>query len=436
MAKSKLILVPSISMDDNKKKNRNENELIRLPKISREYLDSTIELDPTIGIEIYSDTGNTETRINGSKLLKVFKAFTKDIQDCREKNMTDEELTRIGFVTTKTFDKVIGATKKNSIWVADDINDTVIGADPEFLLFDDSGKVIRANNVLSFTGELGCDGAMAEVRPKPAIKPEELVDNISKILHNKDITNLISKYNWVAGCYHKDKSRDYPIGGHIHIGNPVQITTMDINNRLSFFKVFNKIIDELLAVPMTKIDGAFYGAARRTKCTMGKYGYYGEWRTCNGRLEHRTLSGMWLMHPTLATCVLGTAKAIIDEVFRLVVNNKFDMKYIFPSNFNEVDVWHPVFNGWKKIPLTVDIGCTSDSKYMIESLNKSNASKINPQFVKTWHKRMKKLSTYGEYAEYIDGFAEMLKINHKEYNKFDKTLQKNWIEGKKFIIDL
>ena len=437
MARSKLILVPSTKMDGNKKEGRQEHNLIRLPKVSREYLDSTIKIDPTIKLELYSDTGSTETRINSSKLLTVFKAFAGDIKRCKDKGMTPEELVRVGFVTTSTFNKIAGSEllKENSIWVANDINDTVIGADPEFLLFDKDGGVIRANNVLSYHSALGCDGAMAEVRPKPAIQPEGLVKNISEILHNKNLTDPIKQYNWIAGCYHKDQSRDYPIGGHIHIGNPIQIANMGNNDRMAFFNVLNKIIDELLAVPMIKIDGAFYGAARRTKCTMGKYGYYGEWRPCDGRLEHRTLSGMWLMHPTLATCVLGTVKAIIDEVFRLVTDSKFDINYMFPDKLKGVDLWHPDFKEWKSIPLAIDMGCTADSKYMTEALHKSNASKISIQFIKNWHKRMKGLSTYETYAKYIDGLAEMLKINHKEYNRFDKSIQKNWIEGKKFIVD-
>lgn len=435
MAKSKLVLVPSSSMDSNKKGDRREDTLIRLPKISREHLDSVISIDPSTKLELYSNTGNTKNRINTSKLLSVFRAFSKDIRGCRDKGMSSEDLLHVGFVTTSTFNKIAGNPEKNKVWVAKDINDTVIGADPEFLLFDDDGNVIRANNVLSYNGMLGCDGAMAEVRPEPAIEPEELVRNISEIFHNQDITSPIIQYKWVAGCYHKDQSRDYPVGGHIHIGNPIQITDMNSEDRGLFFRVLNKTIDELLAIPMTKIDGAYFGSSRRTKCTMGKYGYYGEWRTCNGRLEHRTLSGMWLMHPTLATCVLGTTKAIIDEVFNLVLENKFCMNYIFPDNLKGRDLWHPDFEEWKNIPLAMDIGCVASSRYMAESLNNSNAGKINALFVKDWHKKMKRLSTYKTYAKYIDGLAEMLKINHSEYDKFDKTIQKNWIEGKKFIVD-
>lgn len=429
MAKAKLILLPSNSMDSNKKKDRDENELIRLPKSSRERLGSTIP------VEVYSDTNDTENRIRSAQLLNIFEAFIKDIKDCKDKNMTPEELSRVGFVTTKTFKKIVKDTEKNSIWVANEIHDTVIGADPEFLLFDQNGDVVRANNVLSYYGELGCDGAMAEVRPKPAIKPEELISNILEILKNVDLTNPISSYNWIAGCYYKDNVRDYPIGGHIHIGNPIQITKLDAEKRESFFKVLNKILDELLAIPMVKIDGSVHGSARRTQCAMGKYGYYGGWRPCDGRLEHRTLSGLWLMHPTLATCVLGTVKAIIDEVFHLVINYDLDMNYIFPDKLKGSNLWSDNFKNWKDIPLALDMGCISDSSYMIDFLHKSNASRITHSFVNNWHKKMKSLSTYNTYAKYIDGFAEMLRVGHKEYNQFDKTLQKNWLEGKKFIID-
>ena len=436
MARSKLVLIPSSSMDNNKKKGREEHDLIRLPKISREYLDTIIKIDPTIQVELYSDKGNTETRINSSKLLNIFKAFSEDIKECKNKGMTEDELLHVGFVTNKTFNKITENSKENNIWVADDINDTVIGADPEFLLFDNDNNVIRANNVLSYHGKLGCDGAMAEVRPDPAIKPEELVKNISEIFHNEAVTNSILNYKWVAGCYHKDQMRDYPIGGHIHIGNPIQITNMSDDDRVSSFKVLNKIIDELLAIPMIKIDGAAYGSARRTKCVMGKYGYYGGWRTCNGRLEHRTLSGMWLMHPTLATCVLGTIKAITDEAFSLILDHKFDMGYILPDEFKHNNLWDNTFEKWEEIPLAVDMRCTITSKSMIDYLHNSNASRINASFIKKWHMKMKTLSTYKTYAKYIDGLAEMLKINHEEYNKFDKTLQKNWLEDKKFIITL
>jgi hypothetical protein len=430
MSRAKLILVPSVKMDSNKKEDRNEHGLVRMSKAVRDVL----EFDKSV--EIYPETKNADERLGGSMLLDIFQAFSEDLRKARESGLSEEEMKRVGFVTTKTFQKITGNQEpkiSKNIWISDDVSDTVIGADPEFLLFDTDNNIIRANNVLGYHGPLGCDGAMAEVRPKPAISPESLTENIRILLADTQYTDNIKAYKWVAGCYFKDNNRDYPIGGHIHIGNPVKIARINIERRSDFFKAFNKILDELLSIPMIKIDGADLGGARRTGCTMGKYGYFGELRTDKGRLEHRTLSGMWLMHPVLSTLVLGTAKAIIDEVYRHVADNKFDLEYMFPSGLRGAHIWSADFSRWQDIPLVKDIGCVLPSTDMIELLHKSAAAKITTKFLNTWHSRMKSLSTYKMYSKYIDGLREVLKNSTKAFHDYDKGLQKNWLEGAKFL---
>ena len=430
MSRVKLVLVPSTKMDSNKKDGRNEHGLVRMSKIARDNMGFDKK------VEIYPETESVEKRIGGSMLLDIFQAFSEDIKKIRESGASEEEMTRIGFVTTKTFQKITGEQEpkiRRDIWISDDINDTVIGADPEFLLFDQENNIIRANNVLSYHGPLGCDGAMAEVRPKPAISPEALTENIRVLLADNQYTNSIKNYRWVAGCYFKDNNRDYPIGGHIHIGNPVKIARISPDRRGDFFKSFNKIIDELLSIPMIKIDGADQGGARRIGCTMGKYGYFGELRTDKGRLEHRTLSGMWLMHPVLSTLVLGTVKAIIDEVYRHVADNDFDLDYMFPSKLRGAHIWDADFARWQEIPLVKDIGCVLPSSDMIELLHKSSSARISTKFLNNWHNRMKNFSTYKMYSKYIDGLREVLKNSTKTFHEYDKELKKNWLEGAKFL---
>jgi hypothetical protein len=429
MAREKLILVPSTKMDDNKKEDRNENGLVRMSKATRQNMgfDDTVEL--------YPDTKSTEKRLKGAMLLTIFQAFALDLKKLKADGMSEEDLKRVGFVTTKTFRKVTGTTAKKSgnIWITDHIADTVIGTDPEFLLFDSEGGVVRANNVLGYHGAIGCDGAMAEVRPQPAIHPEELVANITKLFKNKKLIKAIDPYNWMAGCYYKDSARDYPIGGHIHIGNPIKVARMPSDKRVNFFKAFNKILDEMLAIPMIKIDGSSLGRARRTECKMGKFGYFGEFRTCNGRLEHRTLSGMWLMHPLLAKLVFGCAKAVIDEVFRHVADKNYKPTYMFPKKLESAQVWRADFDQWGQIPLCKDLGCIKPSRDMIELLHKSAATKITLAYLKAWYGRMRKLSTYSQYAYYIDGLYEILKNNTKAFADFDKKIQSNWLGGASFL---
>ena len=431
MSRERLVLIPSELMDNNSKKDRNENGLVRMSKAARENMGFENQ------VEVYPDTDEAEKRMKGSILLKIFHAFGEDIKKLAgNKKLTKEEFLRIGFVTTKTFRKVTDgsqAKQHKDIWIANDVNDTVIGADPEFLLFDDKGNVVRANNVLGYQGMLGCDGAMAEIRPKPAIAPETFIDNIRSIFEDQNLTAPIKPYDWRAGCYYKDSVRDYPIGGHLHIGNPSQIANLSLDKRERFFKIFNKIMDELLSIPMIKIDGTSLGKARRTECANGKYGYFGELRLCNGRLEHRTLSGLWLMHPKLSLCVIGTAKAIIDEVYRLVSHNSFGEEYMFPAALLSTPLWIPSFDRWHVSQLATDMGCVTPSGIMIELLHNSAATKIDKAYLKAWHNKMKKLSTYSVYAKHIDELYDILSHNTETFDKFDKSLQKNWIEKSEFI---
>jgi hypothetical protein len=185
---------------------------------------------------------------------------------------------------------------------------------------------------------------------------------------------------------------------------------------------------------MIKIDGEAQGSTRRTKCAIGKYGYFGEFRTCNGRLEHRTLSGMWLMHPKLSTLVFGTAKAIIDEVYKLVADNKFSMDYMFPRRLRSKGLWSEEFDGWGEIPLLGDIGCVKPSKDMINYLHTSNPSLINAKFLKSWNTHMQGLSTYPKYNRYIDGLYEVLRKTPKTFELYEKDLRKNWIDGAEFLV--
>jgi len=323
-----------------------------------------------------------------------------------------------------------------------------MGSDPEFLLFEkDEDRIIPAANKLGHVGELGSDGAMAEIRPKPTTTVEGHIHNIENILrHNKYIKD-IKDYRWMAGCYYKDNMRDYPIGGHIHIGNPVKIAKLPQKEKYAFFRVVNKILDELLAIPMTKLDGNDEGSKRRTDCRMsvhGGYGFFGEWRPCEGRLEHRTLSGMWLTHPSIARAVLGTAKAIIDEIFMLVSHNKFNLKYMClycgAEGGNDLEVnkkmWKPGFDGWRKVGLAKDMQCITPSDRIITCLNESKPSRINGAYLKNWLNRMKEFSTYKDNAHYIDGLHEILKLSAKQLKEYDRDIQNNWVKQNKFLVEV
>lgn len=432
--RKKLILVVSERMNDNKKPDRNEHGLIRMSATARKNMG-------------FDDT--VEVSAKKAMALDIFHAFTADIKALKASgDYTAEELRRVGFVTQDTFDHITAGTSPKNVWISDTVEEpTTMGADPEFLLFRNDDRIVHANSVMLKDGPIGCDGAMAEVRPDPAKTANGLVKNISKIFSNKSLTENIEDFRWMAACYYKNTSRDYPVGGHLHLGNPTKISSMRASDRDLFFAVLNKILDELLAVPMSRLDGTEPGSCRRTKCGMvlgggNGYGYFGEWRKCQGRLEHRTLSGMWLMHPSIAKAVFGVARAIVDEVYRKVDEHGYEMNYICPgcdsSMFAEKgkgSAWKNGFDGWKDLPLLRDMGCVRSSAEINKFLNTCSAAAINKSFLNKWFELLRSFSTYRDNSDCIRALREILSVPVKEINGFDKQIQKNWLSGNKFIVD-
>ena len=436
--KKKLVLIPSKSMDSNKKEERNESGLIRMAASARNFMDFDEKQ-----VEIWT-AGENERKT--AVLLDIFHAFSVDVKKAKELvrkgDLKPNDLNRIGFVTTKMYNRITGGELDTNIWVSTGVHDTVIGADPEFLLFNDDGDVVHANGIMVKEGVIGCDGAMAEVRPKPSTSPAGLVANIRSAFSNKSLTDAISGFEWRAGCYYRNSKRDYPMGGHIHIGNPAKVARMAIQRREAFFNVMNKVIDELVSIPCMRFDGEM-GAKRRTKCQMSMggsgWGYFGEWRTCNGRLEHRTLSGMWLMHPSVAKCVIGTTKAVTDEVFKLWANNKFAYDYVVPAKHTKQpyrDMNKDSFASWKDFSVCKDMRATMSSKELRQILNLSKGSDISKNWLDKWHAKMAGLSTYQKYSDCIDGLREILKISMPELSKWDRKIQNSWLSKKKFLVDI
>ena len=434
--KHEVILVTSEKMDTNKKPDRHEKDLIRMPSKTRKTLGFTDDV-----LTVGKDGGEPIT-------LKIFKAFSDDIKKLRaSKKYSEEELSRVAFVTTATFRKITGKAKGiDNVWISDNIESTVLGADPEFLLFNDDGEIVRANTigVLDYYGAMGYDGAMAEIRPKPSGDPNTLVKNMRKIFERYD-EKVLQKYIGRCACYHKDNIRDYPVGGHIHVGNPRQLLKININKRVYLLMALNKILDELLAIPMIKLDGKI-GSTRRTNCQMAPnrgYGYFGEYRTDSGsgnnrRLENRTLSGMWLLHPSVALAVIGCAKVIVDEVYTRVYDSGLSDNYFGYNILREAGnaIWREGFNRWKDIPICRDMKCVKGSTHLIRMLSDSNPATVTKPFMQRWKRTMKSFAGYDQYRDYVEAFHDIMLLSRKELKKWPTELRTNWLEDKKFIVNL
>lgn len=437
--KQQLILVPSERMDNNKKEGRYEDKMIRFGLKAR----SSLGLSDEKTVELWPST-SAKDRINRSRTLKIFKAFSDDLKTLRDKDVSVNDYNRVGFVTTKTFDYICGngADSQKDIWISQSITDTIIGGDPEFVLLNSDGDVQYAGNINNFgsTGKLASDGPLAEIRPDPTIAVVDFVDNIKEILRTHPRAKIITKYDWMASCCWRGKGADWgdhvrdhwPVGGHIHIGTPTQVAARckaSKSFQSSFYVSLCKILDELLGIPAMKLDNREESVKRRQQ-----YGEYGCYRTDHGRLEYRTLSGMWMAHPKLAMIILGTAKAIVDSYFHILESKDFSENYLNGgANPLEVNFFNSRFAGWDKVGIAKAMGAIKSSKEMATILNKYEI-RYTKEYIAWLRRTLRKLPAYANYSEEIDGLIELISLPHQKLRRIDCDLKHTWVADQEFII--
>jgi hypothetical protein len=437
--KAKLILVVSSRMDSNKKPSRNEDGLIRMGETARAKLGLTKEKT----VELYPQ-GPVAERITRSKVVEIFKAYSADLKQV--KLDMPEECDQVGFVTSRTFDIICGDRnkQKESVWISDSVEDLVIGGDPEFMLFKGS-RIQYAAEVDGFSHAdiLGSDGPLAEIRPAPAMMVEEFIGNIQDILRNHKNTKVIAPFEWVSGCYYYGaqvredvRDRPWPVGGHIHIGMPKQLIRAFNNNSSEYknmiYSCLCRALDELVAVPMMKIDGLEKSVQRRMQ-----YGKFGHWREQVDRVEYRTLSGEWMNHPKMAWIVINVVKAIAHDFLRRLSEKDFDWKLVGTKqevqNGQRANRLHPDFNQWNEIPILKSMGITKGTNRMLKILHEGSM-KFTQNYIKSLHNHLKKLSTYKQYQDPIDAFIALISQSHQKLAEMDRDLKHTWVGNQDFIL--
>lgn len=440
--KAPLILVVSDRMDSNKKSDRYEDKLIRMGEKARQNLglvdEKTVELWPE---------GEASDRISRSRVLEIFQAYSEDLKKAKS-SIAEEDYGRIGFVTSRTFSYICKdkRKKKEHIWIADTVEDTVIGADPEFLLINADGTVKYAAEVQGFhhSDELGSDGPWAELRPKPEIEVAKFVANMQDLLRNHKNAKLINKYQWRGGCFYYaqregGEDRTWPMGGHVHIGTPAKlaraIESFGDNYRTAVYACLNKALDEYITIPMIRLDGVEDATKRRSE-----YGFYGDVRTDHGRLEYRSLSGEWFTHPRLAEITVGAVKAVAHAFFKILDESGYKHSMVMTKNQQgsnsrqDFRFFDRSFDDWKNIEIMKALNAIKNSGRMYQIMQEGKIEFRKPFFA-SLKKKLKSLPTYKDYSELLDAFVEVVSLSNDVLTKErDRDLKHNWVGNKEFII--
>ncbi|WP_442604020.1 putative amidoligase domain-containing protein [Paenibacillus sp. KN14-4R] len=240
----------------------------------------------------------------------------------------------------------------------------LLGADPEFLLMNERGKIVAASHYMERTGEVGCDAIvlsghrvilpLAELRPEPSTQPRELVRNLRKtmLLASQMIND--PSLRWIAGGM---PVKGFALGGHIHFSGVMLQSDL------------LRALDNYLALPLLLIEND------QDQRRRPRYGWLGDFRRQpHGGFEYRTLAS-WLSSPTVTKGVVALAK-LIGENYRLLKVRPLD----------QIDIQRMFYQG-KKEQL---VGVVS----------------------RLW-KELENLSSYELYSTYLDPLKERV-LNRRE----------------------
>lgn len=191
---------------------------------------------------------------------------------------------------------------------ASQAGELVLGADPEFSLATEEGRILYASRYVPYRGEVGYDRQswerrgtvypLAEIRPAPSPSPLVVANNIARALEKAREMLPTARTRWMAGSHPLAR---LPTGGHVHLSG-VPLTTPLL-----------AALDSYAAVPFLLLE-----KRTRAKQRRRRYGRLGEFRRKeHGGFEYRTLPS-WLVSPGATRAALCLVKAVAAEWPRLV----------------------------------------------------------------------------------------------------------------------
>ena len=225
------------------------------------------------------------------------------------------------------------------VWSAP-VEDFLIGADPEFVVLKRrTSRLVVASRYLRRHGALGVDSQrlygsrnsrpIAELRPKPASDPEEVVQRIRQLLSRMPAKLRSKDVSWCAGSCPRE---GYPIGGHVHL------------SRLPLTAAFVRALDTYVALPMLLIEYPRRAVRRRRR-----YGFLSEVREKSWGFEYRTLPS-WLVGAGYARAVLSLTKLVGRHWRRLQRDPFLDPQVVRAFYACDKEVLRPLFEGlWADI---------------------------------------------------------------------------------------
>lgn len=235
-----------------------------------------------------------------------------------------------------------------------------LGADPEFNIVMRNMRVTASSIIpkllakkykrgatgfdIRGAGNLGWDGcdATAELRPNPENCPRKLTANIGKMV--KILVNSCRLFEF------QTNSNYAPVGGHVHIEKPNDLSSAAINNRI-----------KKLSICMLPLN-AGENKANVNKRLQSGYGKALDWRMEeHGTIELRSPTAEWLTTPKICTGYLAFVGTCWNELLHHPKNIEKHLNGVFTTGSGQVEALLKLANG--------DV--SSVTKYVIKRIRRA-----------------------------------------------------------------
>lgn len=378
----------------------NENTLIRVPRLLRAILKLDIGQDLAL------------TSVNGeSVVLTVFPAYKIDAT-------ADDGYC---YVTHEVFNLINTAPLKFNV---KPVTTITLGCDPEFFLVDTQTKqLLRANAFFKKWGEVGHDGILAEIRPKPALQPQVLTNNIYDLIKQTRYlldTNSV-KYDskrimlYGASSFKTELKQQFmassPVhataGFHLHFGLPYQLLGMSLETGSLMYKLSN-IMDYYVGIPSILLEQPTDYNRRLNTCIS--YGKPGDYRLDHRTFEYRVPGGSMLRHPTLTKGLIALGSVVVTDFV-----NKIK---IATDNFNDISIANINSIMQKGLPLYTNLPNTNQLFGFICSPLLDSARAI----VGDIFNNLSKMDTFEENVKELEAFFSLLNNTKQIHN----NIEDNW----------
>lgn len=299
------------------------------------------------------------------------------VHDSREKQL---------YVSDKTFAKIKKSRETLKL---------TVGCDPEFVLINEKdGSVFQASRIWSYRGEIGSDGPLAELRPRPAKHEDELTENIKELILG------VGRRLEGKGIRAEAHSciNNMALGFHVHIGLPRQVLDFQAKGAYKFVQRFVQALDFFVGIPTMALEDD-----NIRRLGDGAYGKPSDFRTSPDTLEYRTPGGFYLRHPDYTRGLLGLSLCVAEQILR-----EAEVK----CRWKNLETYTKTFHESYGIPESKDV------RSVLMDPRKRRATEMLPNILR----KVSQFDTYEEHRGAISRLFLMI-VNNEQ---FSPLLLENW----------